>query len=309
MNAATHVATPDLKLLRVFAAVVRHQGFANAQAELKLSVPAISTYMSQLEAQLGVVLCHRGRGGFSLTSRGESFHQQVCHVLRELENFQRHAAGLKGELRGTFRLGVLDAMVGHPVFALTDVIGQFSQRYPAVHLELAVMTPYELQLAVLNDRLDLAVGAAPMRMNGLHYHLLYREQHWLYCASLHPLFATRRVSAEHLAQQRMVSRGYWNQAELARHGFRQSAATVDEMEAQLILILSGAYIGYLPEHYARPWVERGQLRALCKTAFGYRSPFFLILRKSRIREPLILAFREVVQAANHAVQRPTNAAG
>ncbi len=45
-------ALPDLKLLRIFVSVVRHQGFANAQQELNLSTSAISTYMSQLEASL-----------------------------------------------------------------------------------------------------------------------------------------------------------------------------------------------------------------------------------------------------------------
>ena len=49
---------------------------------------------------------------------------------------------------------------------------------------------------------------------------------------------------------------------LARHGFKHSAATVESMEAQLILVLSGAYIGYLPEHYAQSWVEQGRLRVL-----------------------------------------------
>jgi len=292
---------PDIKLLRVFAAVVRHQGFANAQAELKLSVSAISTYISQLESQLGVVLCHRGRGGFSLTSRGEHFHREVCRLLAEWDHFQRYAAGFKGELRGTFKLGVLDAMADHPAFALTDVIGMYAQTYPTVHLDLSILSPYELQLALLNDRLDMAIGAAPMRMNGLHYHQLYREQHWLYCGRQHPLFSQRRITSEQLAQQRMVSRGYWNQAELVRHGFHHSAATVETMEAQLILVLSGAYIGYLPEHYAQPWVERGKLHRLCKTGFGYQSPFFLMLRKSRIREPLIQAFKRILQNTSHTL--------
>jgi len=293
--------TPDIKLLRVFDAVVRHNGFVNAQQELKLSTSAISTYMSQLEAQLGVVLCHRGRGGFRLTSRGEQFVQHTQRLLGELDNFARYAAGLKGELRGTFKLGVLDAMVDHPAFPLPHIMGHYSQKYPAVHIDLSILAPYELQLAVLNDRLDLAAGAAPMHMEGLLYQLLYREQHWLYCGEQHPLFGKRRISAQQIARERMVSRGYWNQAELVRHGFRHSAATVEEMEAQLILILSGAYIGYLPEHYAQPWVEQGKLYALCKTAFGYQSPFFLILRKSRTREPLIQAFRAVLQEAGVSI--------
>jgi LysR family transcriptional regulator, transcriptional activator for bauABCD operon len=85
-------ALPDLKLLRIFVSVVRHQGFANAQQELNLSTSAISTYMSQLEAALGLVLCHRGRGGFSLTSKGELFHQETLRLLGELEGFEQYSA-------------------------------------------------------------------------------------------------------------------------------------------------------------------------------------------------------------------------
>ena len=211
-------ALPDLRLLRIFAAVVRHQGFAAAQQELNLSTSAISTYMSQLENQLGIVLCHRGRGGFSLTSKGELFHQETLRILGELEGFERYALALKGELRGTLNLGVLDSTVSDPALPLAEVIGAFSREHPAVHLHLLVQSPYELQLSVLENRQDLAIGAFSSRMNGLVYQPLYREQHWLYCSDRHPLFDGRRIPADLITQQRMVGRGYWSQAELARHG-------------------------------------------------------------------------------------------
>jgi DNA-binding transcriptional LysR family regulator len=93
-----------------------------------------------------------------------------------------------------------------------------------------------------------------------------------------------------------VGRGYWSQAELARHGFKHSAATVESMEAQLILVLSGAYIGYLPEHYAQSWVDSGHLRVLLPATFGYQAPFSMILRRGRSREPLIQTFRDLLKA-------------
>ncbi|UTW08475.1 LysR family transcriptional regulator [Pseudomonas benzenivorans] len=287
---------PDLKLLRIFVSVVRHQGFAAAQQELNLSTSAISTYMGQLEGQLGLSLCHRGRGGFSLTSKGELFYQETLRLLGELEGFERYSAALKGELRGTLNLGVLDTTVSDPALPLAEVIGAYSQEHPAVHLHLSVMSPYELQLAVLENRLDLAISACPTRMNGLVYQPLYREQHWLYCSDRHPLFGERRIPEEVVTQQRMVGRGYWSQTELARHGFKHSAATVESMEAQLILVLSGAYIGYLPEHYAQHWVERERLRVLQPTTFGYQAPFSLILRRGRSRDALIQTFRDLLKA-------------
>ncbi|QEY64084.1 LysR family transcriptional regulator [Metapseudomonas lalkuanensis] len=289
-------AMPDLKLLRIFASVVRNQGFAAAQQELNLSTSAISTYMSQLEGQVGLTLCHRGRGGFSLTSKGELYYQETLRLLGELESFERYSASLKGELRGTLNLGVLDSTVGDPALPLAEVIGAYSKEHAAVHLHLSVMSPYDLQLGVLDNRLDLAIGAFSTRMNGLVYQPLYREQHWLYCSERHPLYSERRIPAELITQQRMVGRGYWSQAELARHGFKHSAATVESMEAQLILVLSGAYIGYLPEHYAQPWVEQKRLRALLPATFGYQAPFSMILRRGRAKEPLILTFRDLLRA-------------
>ena len=191
---------------------------------------------------------------------------------------------------------MLDSTVSDPALPLAEVIGAYSREHAGVHLHLSVMSPYDLQLGVLENRLDLAIGAFSTRMNGLVYQPLYREQHWLYCSDRHPLFAERRIPAEVITQQRMVGRGYWSQAELARHGFKHSAATVESMEAQLILVLSGAYIGYLPEHYAQSWVDQQRLRGLLPATFGYQAPFSMILRRGRAREPLIVTFRDLLRA-------------
>jgi hypothetical protein len=45
-----------------------------------------------------------------------------------------------------------------------------------------------------------------------------------------------------------VARGYRRRADLNRIGIEREAASVDNMEAQATLILSGAYLGDLPEH-------------------------------------------------------------
>ena len=74
---------PNLRLLHVFITVAKYQGYANAQQELNLTVSAISNYMSELEEKLGIILCRRGRGGFSLTEKGETVLQQSIRKLRE----------------------------------------------------------------------------------------------------------------------------------------------------------------------------------------------------------------------------------
>ncbi len=57
----------DLKLLRVFQAVAKAQGFGKARDTLGISQPAISAQIAKLEERLGFRLCERGPQGFALT--------------------------------------------------------------------------------------------------------------------------------------------------------------------------------------------------------------------------------------------------
>ena len=285
---------PDLKLLRIFVSVAHHQGFAKAQQDLNLSTSAISTYMSQLESQLGFKLCERGRSGFSLTEKGERLLVETQRLISELDGFGAYASSLKGDLSGNLKLGVLDSTVTDQTLPLPEAIGTFFQRHPAVHLSLFVKSPYELQEGVLNNDLDLAVGFFPNRAPGLVFHPLYREQQWLYCSDRHPLYKERQIPEALVSELNVVRRSYWSQAELGRHGFKRSVATVESMEALLILILSGGYVGYLPEHFAQPWVDQARLRVLLPAAFGYQSQFSLVTRRGRGREAPIHAMRELL---------------
>lgn len=285
---------PSLKLLNIFVTVVRCQGFAPAQQELNLSTSAISNYMTQLETELGMLLCHRGRGGFRLTSKGALFYQKALHLLGEVDSLGNYLSNLKGELIGSLRIGLLDAMVTNAQFPLPDIIAAFNKEYANVHLTLQIQRPYEMQMAILEGQLDVGIGAFPNKMNGLWFQPLYEEQQLLYCSDLHPLYAQEEISKETIANQRVVNRSYWSDAELARQGFKSSAATIDSMESQLILILSGAYIGYLPEHYAQSWVDNKRLRMLDPESYGYKAPFSLVVKRSGLHEPVIRAFRKLL---------------
>ncbi|MFT4125979.1 MAG: LysR family transcriptional regulator [Gordonia sp. (in: high G+C Gram-positive bacteria)] len=283
---------PKVKLLQVFDAVVRHGGFAPAQQELGLSLSAISTYMTQLESDLGMVLCHRGRGGFGLTSKGELYHAECVRVLNDLDGLKRYAQVLQGELHGRVTIGFIDSVVTDPALPLAATIGVFSAAYPGVYLDLTTRRPHDLQTGVLRDEIDVAIGVFAKPMPGLVTTALHREQHWLYCSDAHPLYAMKRISLEQITSQRIVTRGYWDGTELVQEGFAHPSATVENMEAQLILILSGAYIGYLPEHFAQEWLDRKRLRPLRPAVFGHQARFAAIHRRGRRREPLVQTFLE-----------------
>ena len=54
--------------------------------------------------------------------------------------------------------------------------------------------------------------------------------------------------------------------------------------------LTGRFVGFLPDHYAAPLVQRGTLRALRPDLISLNTPFNLILRHDAPRSPLVKAF-------------------
>nr|WP_207900463.1 LysR family transcriptional regulator [Shinella sp. JR1-6] len=64
-----NVTDVDLRLLRLFARVVRCGGFTAAQAELNMSQSNISMHIGNLERRLGYGLCERGKGGCQRRSK------------------------------------------------------------------------------------------------------------------------------------------------------------------------------------------------------------------------------------------------
>lgn len=280
----------NLKLMTIFVTVARCQGYSRAQQALNMTLPAISGYMSELETQLGFVLCLRGRGGFSLTPRGEQYLQYSLQLLDNVSAYEQQIDSLRSEQGGTFSIGIVDAVATEKQFSLADVIGPFSARFPQVYLNLSVRDPNELQQQILDNRLDVAIGHFPVNVSNLVTVPLYNEQHWLYCSDSHPLFHDGKENELH--HHGFVTRSYWNRSELTRRGFVASAASVESMEAQLILILSGKYIGYLPEHCAKQWVVQGKLRQIFPERFSYQAMFSLICRRGRSRETLLRTFRD-----------------
>jgi len=293
MKMNSELTAADLKLIKIFMTVVKHQGFANAQQELSLSTSAISTYMSTLETKLGVRLSVRGRGGFFLTEQGQLFYQQAQKLFNSIHYFEQNVANLNDQIRGKFHLGILDAVDDNSL-ALSSIIGKFSNKYPEVNLYLTVSTPYDLQLAVLDNQLDAAIGFFPTKMNGLSYYHLCLEQQWLYCGDKHPLFRLENPSSAQINEQKMAECSYLSSKTSMQHGIKQAHAFVEAMEAKLWLILSGSYLGYLPAHYANNLVAEGKLRQLNPLEFGYQSEFALITRTARNKELLISSFKQIV---------------
>lgn len=135
-------------------------------------------------------------------------------------------------------------------------------KYNNLQTQLLSAMPAELERRLLQDQLQLAIGYFSGSQTALDYQPLFEERQRLYCSSQHPLFARETLSAEDLQNCDRVVHPYRFIAADEPWQGGSSSARCEQVEGSLAFILSGAHLGYLPEHIAQPWVNRGGLRAL-----------------------------------------------
>ena len=284
----------ELRLLRVFATIVHQGGFSAAQASLGMTQATISTHMRHLEERLGLRLCERGRSGFMLTDEGRQVHTATLDLFGSIEQFRSRLGEAQGELSGSLKFGTVDAMTTNRALNLQGALGDFHKLAPRVQLGIDVAAPQVLYQGLLDGAYQIVL--MPW-MSSLPAHFraqtIFFEMQKLYCAKGHPLFDVpdEQITDALLEAQPFAGRTYMTDKQICGVNFSWSAAT-PHMEGTLLLLLSGVYIGFLPDHYAEESVHKGQLRVLAPERMTFEDPFHIAYpreRPSRAAETLARA--------------------
>ena len=275
------VQDTDLKLLRIFETIVRCGGFAAAQPILNIGASSISEYMSQLETRLGLRLCERGRAGFRLTEEGAELHAAAQRLLGAVDTFHMEAGALRNQLSGVLRFGMIEATLTDKDSPLPMAIREFGQMAPEVRLHVQIETPGSMEQHVLDGRLHLAVGPFPRRFPvSITCRSIVRNK---------GSTVRRRIRCTNGRAAgfrfRYSAKSGWRPAPIsaARNSkslhMPEAAASVDNVEGRAMLILSGNYIGFLPPHYAEPWVNSGLLIRIDPEHYATHLDFQIVTRK------------------------------
>ncbi len=275
-------ADADIRQLLIFRAVVDNGGFSAAEVELGMSVAAISIAIADLEKRTGMKMCQRGRAGFALTDEGAQVYQAALQVLASLENFRTEVNSLHANLRGDLNIAVTDNLVtmsNH--MRVTNSLARLKQRGEAVRINIRMMPPSEIEKSVLDGRMHVGVIPSIKSLAGLDYMSLYDEQSHLYCGNTHRLFnALDNMNEEDILQQDAVVAGA-SMPDAGRTITKRMhvTATAADREGIAFLILSGEYIGFLPDHYAERWVREKRMTALLPGTLSFTTPYAAITRK------------------------------
>ncbi|MYZ48443.1 LysR family transcriptional regulator, partial [Propylenella binzhouense] len=296
----------DLRLLAVFDAVVRCQGFAAAEAELNISASTISNHMTALEHRLGIKLCQRGRAGFALTDGGRAVHEATRTLLASTQHFASEIEAARVSPPSELRIGLVDTVASDPNCRIAEAVRAFRGRMPAVSILLSQDPPQELQAKVREGEYHCGIGSFPHLVSGLEEHTLYKEAHLLYVGAGHPLFAMPdcEITPELIERYDTIRRGYWRDRDGRRFQLGPARATVNQIEPQILLVLSGLYTGFLPEHAATAWVARGGMRPILAERYRFDCKFGFVTRKGSPEPEMLRIFRDCCLAAHRPEGAP-----
>ena len=142
----------DIKTLKSFVSVAKHQSFSAAANELHTVQPAISRHIAQLESDLEVVLFVRSSRDVAITQAGEQLLKDAHAILSLAEKAKTHVKRAHNGQVGTLNIAHLSSAC---LTFMAALVREYKKKNPHVHVTLFEMTATEQIHAFKNDLIDV----------------------------------------------------------------------------------------------------------------------------------------------------------
>ena len=192
----------EIRHLQSLVAIRDSGSLVEAGERLHLTQSALSHQLRELENRLGVSLLNRRTRPLRFTTAGLRLLALADEVLPRLRASERELEQLVAGQAGRLHL----AIECHSCFQwLMPALDQVRAAWPEVELDLTAAFSFAPLPALLRGDLDLVITSDPQQLAGVHYAPLFRYELVLAVARDHPFAARRRVQADELADQTLIT--------------------------------------------------------------------------------------------------------
>jgi LysR family pca operon transcriptional activator len=192
-----------LRHFRLISAISQHASLLNAANALRLTQPALSRSLQEIEDILGVKLYDRHSKGVRETRYGAALNETAKAILAEIAKLDATLDRLTQDSSIMVTVGAL------PVAAMgvmPGVIARLHDEQDDLRVRLVQGTTDDLLPALMSGQLDLIVGRlyeTPMP-DGLVRETLYYEPIWLMARPDNPIFQPPGPTLERLAECKLA---------------------------------------------------------------------------------------------------------
>ncbi len=165
-----------LRQMRYFDALARTQHFGRAAAEANISQPALSVQIMEMEEHLSVKLVERGRGGITITPKGEEVLRHARAILLEVERLEETARKSGRALEGLVRIGIIPTIAPYLV---PQLVPHLRSQHPLIEIELKEAVTDRLVSDLIARKLDAVIAAIPVDGEGLEACHLFTDRFFM----------------------------------------------------------------------------------------------------------------------------------
>ena len=243
-------AIMTLNELRYIVAVSQEGNFRRAAERVFVSQPALSLAIQKLEAELGVQIFERSRTAVNATPIGEMILAQAQRALEEVAQIREIASQGKDQLSGSLKVGTIYT-VGP--YLLPQLIPTLKHKAPYMPMEMEENLTANLQVELINGRLDVIIIALPFAGPGIDTLPLYDEDFSVLVPLDHHWAKKKQIKTTELATEKvlLLSSGHCfsNQVREACSQFNSAIGETQQgnsLETIRNMVASGLGITVLP---------------------------------------------------------------
>ncbi len=293
----------NLHQLRMFKAVVEHQGFTRAAEHLFVTQSAVSKGIRELEHQLDLPLIERQgpHGGIVLTENGQALYEHARAIFAMEQAAVEDMHERIGLRRGRLRIGASTTVAA---YWLPAPIARFTQAHGGIELALVVANTAHIGQSVIDGDLDMAFVEGVVEDSRIEATVWQREPLRLVVARASTLGARSRPSNAQLAQQTWLIREMGSgtrqvtQDFLAARGISpRRTIEMGSNEAIAQAVAEGAGISLLPAAVVGDLVTIKRVRSVAAgPGADLTRPLYWLELAGRPRPPALQAFIETLAA-------------
>lgn len=190
-----------IRQVQVFIAVAKHRSFVEAGDAVRLSQPAMSIAIKNLEDAVGGKLLERSTRSVLLTPEGEAFYVVAQQLLsdweRGLEDVKNAFALQKGRL----------LLASMPTFAnslLPGLLARYHRLYPGINVTVNDVIGETVVDLVASGRVELGITFDPGEVAEISFQPLFRDAFVVALPGSHNLLKKKTLHWQDLAAQPFI---------------------------------------------------------------------------------------------------------
>lgn len=194
----------DIRYLKYFLVIAKHQNITRASEELHIAQPALSVYLSRMEQQLGMPLFDRKNKRLVINECGLAVLEHARQIVESYDGLLEAVALCRERQETCLKIGVSD------LGFLQGTLAEFFQRYPQFRSDIRLCYASD-EAELLNRPYDVIIAPLPLRTGTCETIPLYRKELLVAVPENHPYYDRPSIAMEELNGQHLCLSGLYSQ--------------------------------------------------------------------------------------------------